>query len=221
MPDQFCPSCGFGARGTDAFCRGCGAALTDDARAAGPIAEAEALVERGQLDEAIAALQRALSAAETPELHVAVSTLYLRRGDGAGARRALDRALALDPACAVAHAYVAGMDLHAGRVADAQDRLDHARDLAPDDLIVRIKRAEFWLRLGIFDNARAELRPALQNCGGSPDNRAIAEAMFASIEKRSRGSFTRKTVALPTLAAAKKLFRHGPARNAAPAEVEA
>ncbi len=221
MPDQFCPSCGSGSRGTDAFCRGCGAALTDDAHAAGSIAEAEALVERGQLDEAIAALQRALGAAETPELHVAISTLYLRRGDGAGARRALDRALALDPACAVAHAYVAGMDLHAGRVADAQDRLDYARDLAPDDLIVRIKRAEYWLRLGIFDNARAELRHGLQNCGGSPQNRAIAEAMFASIEKRSRGSFTRKTVALPTFAAAKKLFRHGPAGNAAQAEVEA
>ncbi|TAK65691.1 MAG: tetratricopeptide repeat protein, partial [Dehalococcoidia bacterium] len=189
--------------------------------AAGPIAEAEALVERGQLDEAIATLQRALSEAETPDLHVAVCTLYLRRGDAAGARRALERAISLDPGCAVAHAYIAGMDLHAGRVADAQDRLDYARDLAPDDLIVRIKRAEYWLRLGIFDNARAELRHALQNGGGSPQNRAIAEAMFASIEKRSRGSFTRKTVALPSLGAAKKLFRHGPARDAARAEAEA
>ena len=220
MPDQFCPSCGFGARSSDAFCRGCGFALSDDARAAGPIAEAELLVERGQLDEAIATLQRALGD-ETPDLHVALSTLYLRRGDGAGARRALDRALALDPRCAVAHAYVAGMDLHAGRVAEAQERLDHARDLAPDDLIVGIKRAEYWLRLGIFDNARAELRHALQNGGGSPQNRALAEAMFASIEKRSRGSFTRKTVALPSLGAARKLFRHGAARNAAPAEAEA
>lgn len=221
MPDQYCPSCGSGARSSDAFCRACGRALSDDARAAGPIAEAEALVERGQLDEAIATLQRALSEAETPDLHVAVCTLYLRRGDAAGARRALERAISLDPGCAVAHAYIAGMDLHAGRVADAQDRLDYARDLAPDDLIVRIKRAEYWLRLGIFDNARAELRHALQNGGGSPQNRAIAEAMFASIEKRSRGSFTRKTVALPSLGAAKKLFRHGPARDAARAEAEA
>ena len=221
MPDQYCPSCGSAARSIDAFCRGCGCALTDDALAAGPIAVAEALVERGFLDEAVATVQRALSEAETPELHLALSTLYLRRGDGDGARRGLDRAIALDASCAVAHAFVAGMDLHAGRVVEAQERLDHARDLAPDDLIVRVKRAEFWLRLGIFDNARAELRHALRNGGGSPQNRAIAEAMFASIEKRSRGSFTRKMVALPTFAAARKLFRHGTARDAAPAEAEA
>jgi predicted Zn-dependent protease len=221
MADQYCPACGFGARAADAFCRSCGSPLSEGARAAGPIAEAEALVERGQLDEAIATLQRALGDAETSDLHVALSTLYLRRGDAAGARRALDRAVALDPGCAVAHAYVAGMDLHAGRVAEAQERLDHARDLAPDDLIVRIKRAEYWLRLGIFDNARAELRHGLQNGGGSPRNRALAEALFESVEKRSRGSFTRRTVALPTFGAVKKLFRHGAARTSAPAEAEA
>lgn len=221
MLDQYCPSCGSSARRSDTFCRGCGCARSDAARAAGPIAEAESLVERGKLDGAISTLQRALGEAETPESHVALCTLYLRRGDATRARHALDRAIILDPDCAVAHAYLAGMDLHAGRVADAEGRLDHARDLAPDDLIVRIKRAEYWLRLGIFDNARAELRHALQNCGGSPQNRAIAEAMFASVEKRSRGSFTRKTVALPSLGAAKNLFRHWAARNGARAEAEA
>ena len=59
MDTRFCPACGFRTQEGDRFCRGCGDALTDDARASGPIAEAEALVSRGQLEEAVATMQRA------------------------------------------------------------------------------------------------------------------------------------------------------------------
>jgi len=209
MVCQFCPSCGFRGLPADSFCRSCGATL-DDMAPDDPIAEAQTLAESGQLDRAIATVQRAVGLGDGPHLQVALCTLYLRCGRADEARRALDRAISMDPRCAIAHAYIAGMDLHAGRVARAQERLDHARDLAPNDLIVRIKRAEFWLRLGIFANAKAELRHGLQNGGGSRQNRAMAEAMFASVEKRSRGSFTRKMVALPSLAGVKNAFRrHG------------
>ncbi len=215
MLQPFCPACGFRGQASDSFCRACGA-LLDESRAGDPIPEAEALAAGGHLDDAIAAVQRAIGLRETPDLHVALSTLYLRRGGSVEARRALDRALAIDPRCAVAHAYLAGMDLHEGRVHDAQERLDHARDLAPDDLLVRIKRAEYWLRLGIFDNAKDELRHALQNGGGSVQNRALAETMFATVEKRSSGSFTRKTVTLPSLSPLKRLVHR---RNSAPSAV--
>ena len=221
MPDSFCPACGRAARDNDRYCRGCGGVLTDGARALGAIDEAESLVARGLLDEAIATVQRAIGIGETAELQVALSTLYLRRGGQKEARRALDRALQIDSGCAVAHAYVGGMLIHAGQVHEAHVRLDLARDLAPDDLIVLIKRAEFWLRLGIFDNARQELRHGLQNGGGSPQVRAMAETMFAAIERKSRGSFTRKLVSLPSLGALKNVIKHTPKAGTSAAEVEA
>ena len=183
MPStEFCSGCGRGAREGDRYCRGCGM-LLDEAMAGEPIAEAEAYAAAGQLAQAIATIQRAIGAGESADLQIALCTLYLRRGGQGDARRALDRALALDANSAVAHAYIAGLDMHAGRVAEAQQRLDHALSLAPDDLIVRIKRAEYWLRLGIFDNAKLELRRALQNgggaepCDGGDDVRVDREAL--------------------------------------------
>ena len=220
MAGNFCPSCGNRGEPHDLFCRGCGGALSEAARASGPIAEAESLVERGLLAEAIATVQRALGAGATPDLYVALATLYLRRGGAADARRELEEALALDPECAVAHAYAGGMLLQAGDVAEAQGRLDRAYELAPDDLIVLMKRAEFWLRLGIFENARAELKHGLQDGGGAPHTRAMAEAMLLAIEKRSRNSFTRQIVALPDVGALKRMFRRSGRTAATPVEAK-
>jgi Tfp pilus assembly protein PilF len=145
------------------------------------------------LAAAIGIVQRALGAEATPDLHVALATLYLRRGGAADARRELEAALTLDAKCAVAHAYVGGMLLQAGDVAEAQGRLDLAYQLTPNDLVVLMKRAEFWLRLGIFEKARAELKHGLQDGGGAPHVRSMAEAMLLAVEKRSRNSFTRQT----------------------------
>ncbi len=220
MSGSFCPSCGNRGKPYDLFCRACGGALTEAARASGPIAEAASLVERGMLAEAIATVQRALSAGAAPDLHVALATLYLRRGGGAEAQRELEEALALDPECAVAHAYAGGMLLQAGDVAEAQGRLDLAYQLAPHDLIVLMKRAEFWLRLGIFEKARAELKHGLQDGGGEPHVRSMAEAMLLSVEKRSRNSFTRQLVALPDFGALKRMFRRSGRTDATPVEAK-
>jgi tetratricopeptide (TPR) repeat protein len=220
MPASFCPSCGHRGESHDLFCRACGGALTDAARAAGPIAEADSLVARGLLTDAIATVQRAIGLGSTPDLHVALATLYMRRGGAAEARRELDAALALDPRSAVAHAYVGGMLLQAGDAAQAQERLDRAYELAPNDLIVLMKRAEYWLRLGIFEKARAELTQGLRDGGGAPHVRSMAEAMLLAVEKRSRNAFTRQTVALPDISALKRMFRRSGHTAATPAEAE-
>jgi tetratricopeptide (TPR) repeat protein len=220
MSTEYCPVCGHHGEPHDLFCRACGGALTDAARAAGPIAEAESLVSRGMLAEAIATVQRAIGQADARDLHVALATLYMRRGGAAEARRELDAALALDPENAVAHAYVGGMLLDKGLVAEAQERLDLAVRLAPNDLIILMKRAEYWLRLGIFSNARAEITRGLQDGGGAPHVRAMAEAMLAAIEKRSRNSFTRQMVSLPSLTGFKRMFGRSDQTAATPTEAE-
>ncbi len=205
MPTEFCPLCGHHGEPHDLFCRACGGALTDDARAGGAIVEAESLVTRGMLAEAIATIQRAIGQSETADLHVALATLYLRRGSAGGARREIEAALALDNNNAVAHAYMGGILLNAGEAEHARARLDLARDLAPNDLIVLMKRAEYWLRLGIFDNARHEIALGLQDGGGAPHVRAMAEMMLATIERRSKNSFSRQLVTLPRLGGIRRL----------------
>lgn len=220
MATRYCPACGYCGELHDLFCRGCGGALTDAARAAGPIAEAESLVSRGLLAEAIATIQRAIGRGGTSDLHVALATLYMRRGGAAEARQELDVALALEPNSAIAQAYVGGMLIDAGQIAEAQDRLDLALRLGPNDLIVLMKRAEYWLRLGILDNARAEIKHGLQDGGGAPHVRAMAETMLAAIEKRSRNSFQRQTVALPDLGALRRMFRRSGSTAATPVEAE-
>jgi len=197
MPRSFCTACGCEARTSDRFCRACGEALTDDAA---PLARISALAEGGRLSEAIAETTRALAAApDDADLHIALALLQLRAGALHSALDELARALALDPRSPVAHAYTGALLLRQGHVDAARDHLDRARALAPHDLTVALKRAEFWLALGILGNARDELRDALRDGGGSPATRAAAARMLASVEARMRRAITRRTPPLPSL----------------------
>lgn len=218
MSTEYCPACGRLGRPSDRHCRGCGGALFDTPDGADEaLTEAQALVTAGRLDDAIVALQCALGEAPAPERHVALATLYLRRDGPSAAMRELHRALDMDPRCGVAHAYIGGLFSQMGRVSEAEDALARARECAPRDLLVSVKHAEHWLRLGIFDRARIEVRAGLMNGGGSPETRAIAQELLMVIEKRARGSFIRATVSLPTGGRrVTEFFRRG--RTAAPAD---
>ena len=162
MADEFCAACGKRSRQADRFCRGCGEALTEAAASADPIREAESFAARGLLGEAIAALQRGIGRADTAELRVALGALYARAGRLDDAGREFDHALVLDQSCAVAHAYVGALLLRRGRVAEAEDGARAgANGFAPDDLLVSLKRAEYFNALGILERARDELQHGL------------------------------------------------------------
>jgi Flp pilus assembly protein TadD len=220
MHDDYCAACGRPRRSADRFCRGCGEPLDDVARTLGPIDEAEGLLARGHLDEAVVTLQRALGAHETAELHVALSTVYVRRGSVADAHRELERAVALDPHCAIAHAYAGALFMRAGRPDEARERLDLARELAPNDMVVSLKRAEMWLMLGVLGNAGAELEHGLLYGGGSEATRAAARKLLAEVEKRMSRSVTRKTVRLPGAGLMAMLRRRPAAMPSVEAKVE-
>ena len=184
MPDEFCGACGRQGRPNDRFCRGCGGSLTDELVAGDPIFEAESLAQGGHLSEAIATVLRAIGAHESAALRVALATLYLRRGSVADAGRELDRAVELDPACAVAHAYRGALLVRIGRASDAEAALDLARELAPHDLLVCMKRAEYFIVLGVLGRACDELRHGLSEGGGDPDLRETAARTLAEVERR-------------------------------------
>jgi len=198
MLADFCPACGLQAQPNDRFCRRCGEALGTGS-VPDPIELAESLVARGQLEEAIVTVQNALGEHEAADLHVALSTLYLRRGDVDRAKNELERAIEVDPRCAIAHAYLGAVLARLGRVGEAEDYLDRAHELAPDDLVVSLKRAEWWSALGVLGRARDELRRGLQDGGGTPEARTIAVTMLAGIEERLRRSVSRSPVPLPSV----------------------
>lgn len=197
MADEFCGACGRQGRPADRFCRGCGAQLSDAPPDDDHITAAASLAERGHLTEAVATVQRAITAGDTADLRVALATLYLRRGDVDAAARELDLAVQLNPACAVAHAYAGALLARRGRVAEGGDALDRALELAPFDLLVAMKRAEYFTVLGVLERARDELRRGLDDGGGAPDARAAAARMLEEIEKRLRSSVIRRPVSLP------------------------
>lgn len=199
MADEFCGACGRHGRPDDRFCRGCGAALGDGPAEPDPITESASLADRGHLTDAIATVQRAITLGDSADLRVALATLCLRRGDIDAASRELERAVQLDASCAIAHAYAGALLVRRGRVAEAGEALDRALGLAPDDLVVAMKLAEYFAVLGVLERARDELRRGLEDGGGSPDARIVAARMLEETEKRLRGSVTRRPVDLPEL----------------------
>lgn len=215
MLADFCPACGLQAQPNDRFCRRCGEALGTGSPA-DPIELAESLVARGQLGEAIVAVQNALGEHETADLHVALSTLYLHRGDAGHAKSELERAIKIDPQSAIAHAYLGAVLARLGRVVEAEEYLDRAHELAPNDLVVSLKRAEWWSALGVLGRARDELRQGLQNGGGTPQARTMAVTLLADIQERLRRSVSRSPVPLPRVASWTKglaRFTHRPRKT--------
>lgn len=209
MDAEFCGHCGRRSRELDHFCRGCGTALGDAAAAVDPVGEAEALASQGRLSDAIASIQRGIGVADSAELRVALGALYARDSRLDDAAGAFDAALALDPDCAVAHAYLGALLVRRGRVADAEDALERARDLAPNDLLVSLKRAEYFNALGILERACDELRHGLTYGGGEAEVRAAAGKQLADLERRLGRSVRRHPGRLPHLPGLKAVLRIG------------
>ncbi len=206
MRDDFCGACGRQGRPNDRYCRGCGGSLTDEVIAGDPITEARSLAEGGHLSEAIGTLLLAIGEHDSASLRIALATLYIRRGSADDAARELDRAIELDAACAVAHAYRGALLVRLGRVDEAEAALDLARDLAPNDLLVSMKRADYFTVLGVLGRACDELRHGLSEGGGDADLREAATRMLVEVEQRLRGSVTRHPANLPSLGGLGRLF---------------
>ena len=73
----------------------------------------------GELARARASLERALSLVDWADLRLALGTLLARLGDKAGARRELDRALAINPHYRAAAVERALLDASEGRIAES------------------------------------------------------------------------------------------------------
>lgn len=210
---RFCPACG----------QECGAAIpaADQARpnpAPGPspydadLARGLAAMQAGDLDRALPLLAAAAEGGSGFAL-LAHGTALLRRRRYARAVEPLERAAALLPGRGEPLAYLGMARLHLLDPAGAREALDRAVAVAPGSFAVRLKRAEFLLRMGYYRESLAEADAALALAAPDAESLAFAERLAALARQKAPQAYTRRPGRLPLAGIVRRLTRR-PARTA-------
>ncbi len=129
---------------------------------------------------------------------LAVAVEFLRAGDFSAAAAVLQPLVQQAPDDAVALAYLGMARFHLGDVAGAKQLLDQAIERGPREFLAWAKRGEFWLRLGCYPQAAADLERALRLEAPSIASRRWVARLLEEAQRRSRAAFVR-TMALPPL----------------------
>lgn len=196
---QFCPHCGAARAGDWAFCQLCGKPLP----ASGSPDKAPLSIQ----DELEAALWReANRLLEDGAYQLAENCLHLLREKTGESPEVL--------------ALLGMVCLRRYRPAAARELLDRASTLAPSSAFVRLKRAEYWLALGVVPKARDELNLALTAAAGKPGLRDQIRSLIRKLEGDAKWSFSRATP-MPNFDRIRRalriaLFAHGRDGKAAP-----
>ena len=196
---QYCTHCGSPCSDAARFCAACGSRLAPPAATVDALTEGYERLAHGDTEEARRSLERALSETpDQPDVYLGLGVALLRQKEWAGAAGYLERAQALLPTDGVVHAYLGAARLGQFRVAEARALLDEALALAPQDFIVRLKRGEFFLRLGFYAEAVVELQAAVRLPVTEDASRDYARRLLVEARERAKQSITRR-VALPRL----------------------
>src|SRR4051794_3716040 len=135
--------------------------------------------------------RRLLAGRTDTEALVLPGIASLREGETGTAITAFAGAVAADPDHAIAHAYHALALAHTGRVPEAQEALERALTLAPDNFTVRLLGAQYFSRLGFYPTAVARLERALSNGAPDRDADAAAHALLHRSREKAKGNFVR------------------------------
>jgi tetratricopeptide (TPR) repeat protein len=162
-------------------------------------ARANALLEEGRTDEAIAVLQTGLTAAPNHLALVdAAAEAYLDAGRLADAEQVTSSALAAFDKEGWAHGSRARVLLAKGEPAKAIGELDRAIELSPGDASLHALRGDAAREVGSRDEAKASYEKALQLDPGEP--RALSGFVSLSIDT---GEFARASELIEQMDTAK------------------
>ena len=107
---------------------------------------------------------------EQPQGYFALAQAYLEQGLGDETRHALEKALQIDSTYVAARAYLAIELLKNYNLDDAQEELDQALHDEPANLLVHIKYAEYYYRLGFYPRSVAMLEQGLKGPHGANEH---------------------------------------------------
>ena len=153
-----------------------------------------ACLRRGDPKAAISRFQHA-SATEPdrPQAYFALAQAYLDQGLSEETKAALEQALAVDPGYVPARAYL-GIELFKRYDLDgAQDALDRALQDEPTNLLVHIKYAEYYYRLGFYPRAVEMLERGLNGPHAANEHVvAMAHQLLSQARQKCKGLVLRE-----------------------------
>ncbi len=153
-----------------------------------------AALRRGDPEAALRQFQLAVENAPLrPQARFGMAMACMEQGSSEGAERALRAALEVEPGYAPARAYLGLIFLQRYDVDAAQDELDQALRDAPTNLLVHIKYAEFYYRLGFYHRAVSLLEQGLKRPHGANEHVvALARQLLAQARQKNKGAIIRE-----------------------------
>lgn len=130
-----------------------------------------ACLRRGDPDSALVRFQHAAELEpEKPQAYFGQAMAYIELESRAETQQALEAALRADPAYVPARAYLAIEHLKSYNPDGAQDELELALRYEPTNLLVHIKYAEYYYRLGFYHRAVEYLERGLKGPHGANEH---------------------------------------------------
>ncbi len=153
-----------------------------------------ACLRRGDPEAARSRFQHAVDTEPTrPQGYFALAQSYLDQGLSQETREALEAALRVDPTYVPARAYLAIELLKAYDLDGAQQELEHALRDEPANLLVHIKYADYYYRLGFYNRSVEVLERGLRGPHGANEHIvAMARKFLSESRQKSKNIILRE-----------------------------
>jgi tetratricopeptide (TPR) repeat protein len=149
-----------------------------------------AALRRGDPEIALSYFQCAIDQSpDQPQAYFAAAMAYLEQEKAEEAMQSLRNALNVDPTYVSARAYIGILLLQLHDVSGAQRELEQALHDSPTNLLVHIKYAEFYYRLGFYPRAVALLEQGLKAPHKANEHVvAMARSLLTQSRQKSKGT---------------------------------
>jgi Tfp pilus assembly protein PilF len=153
-----------------------------------------AALRRGDVEAALRHFQRATDEApERPQGYFALAQAYIEQGSSELTKRSLESALKADPKYAQARAFLGLELLKQYDVNGAEDQLDQALKDEPNNLLVRIKYAEYYYRLGFYHRSVELLEEGLHRPHGANEHIVVmARSLLTQARQHTKNTILRE-----------------------------
>jgi tetratricopeptide (TPR) repeat protein len=157
--------------------------------------QAQSALEDGHIDEAMEYYRSVIAKGDLHEASalLGMASCYARRKQWMDAEKALNQVIEHSPEFAIAYAYRGAVRLELAQVDDCLQDLDMAAEMAPNDAVVHVKRAEVFMRLGLLPAARDEIHLAAKLPAPDVAFRDYVRAFVLGIEKELKRSLPRES----------------------------
>ena len=153
-----------------------------------------ASLRRGDPDAALIRFRHAAeSEPERPQAYFGIAMVYLEQDSNDETVNALEMALSVDPFYIPARAYLGVEYLKRYDIARAEEELERALKDEPTNLLVHLKYAEYYYRMGFYQSSVEILERGLKGPHGSNEHVvAMARQLLVQARQKSKSMVMRE-----------------------------